>query len=376
MRKVCYVTGTRADFGLMLSTLQQIHTATNLELMLAVTGMHLLEQYGSTVTEIKQQGFNICATVPVTLSGQDGSEMAFALADQISGFTQAWQANKPDIVLLLGDRGEMLAAAIAAVHLNIPVVHIHGGERSGTIDESIRHAVSKLAHYHFTATSDARRRLINMGEHEDKIFVTGAPGLDAILATPILDKEELLPKFGLNPEQAFQLVLFHPVVQQGDSLVGQIEALLDAVLGACNQPLVLMPNADSGSQKIVDVIQRYAANSQLRTAVHIPRTEFLSLMAHADVLIGNSSSGIIESASLGTPVVNVGNRQNQRERNANVTDVKANKTDIQAAINIARQMKGQSWDNCYGSGSAGKCIVDLLESIEIDSMVLEKINAY
>lgn len=376
MRKVCYVTGTRADFGLMQNTLQAIHAHSQLSLSLLVTGMHLLPAYGETWREIAGAGLPIGAKIAVNLSGSTGGEMGIALGEQVIGFTQALQQIKPELILLLGDRGEMLAGAIAALHLNIPIVHIHGGELSGTIDESVRHAISKMAHYHFTATQKSRERLIRMGEKAEHIFVTGAPGLDAIYQIELLEKEPLFAEYGLNHEQPLLLILFHPVVQQANKAAEQMRTLLDAVLEGGTQSLVIMPNADSGGFGIAEVIREYGSQQQINTVVHVPRREFLSLMAHAEVMVGNSSSGIIEATSLNTPVVNIGDRQRCRERNPNVIDVAPVKSEIVAAIIRAQQMKGQHWRNVYGEGGASVRIAEYLATISLSPEVLEKANVY
>lgn len=376
MRKVCYVTGTRADYGLMKNTLQAIHQHPELSLSLLVTGMHLLPAYGETWREIEVDGLAILSKVPVNLTGGLGVEMATALGEQVIGFTQALQNERPDIVLLLGDRGEMLAGAIAALHLNIPIVHIHGGELSGTVDESVRHAISKLAHYHLTSTKNSRERLIRMGEKPDHIMVTGAPGLDAIYNAELLAREPLFSAYGLDANKSFLLILFHPVVQQAADAAEQTRALLDAVVDSDFQALVIMPNADAGGAKIAQVIEHYDAQQKIQTALHVPRQNFLSLISHADVMVGNSSSGIIEAASLGTPVVNIGDRQQCRERNANVIDVAPVKQDVSAAILRAQEMKGTHWQNVYGDGNASARIIDALATLSLAPDILEKVNAY
>jgi GDP/UDP-N,N'-diacetylbacillosamine 2-epimerase (hydrolysing) len=360
----------------MQNTLQAINRHPQLSLGLLVTGMHLLPEYGETWREIAESGLPIDARVAVNLTGSSGEEMAIALGEQVIGFTKALQKIKPDLVLLLGDRGEMLAGAIVALHLNIPIVHIHGGELSGTVDEPIRHAISKLAHYHFTATKKSRERLIRMGEKSEHIFVTGAPGLDAVYQIKLLERAPLFANYGLNQGKPLLLILFHPVVQQADELAEQTSALLEAALESDMQCLLIMPNADAGGSVIAEVIREYDSRKQINTAVHVPRREFLSLVAHAEVMAGNSSSGIIEAASLGTPVVNIGDRQRSRERNSNVIDVEPIKSEIGEAINKASQMKGQRWNNVYGEGKASERIVDCLNSLSLSSNVLEKVNAY
>ncbi len=376
MRTICYVSGTRADFGLMRSTLRLLDSHSELQLFIAVTGMHLLPDYGLTVREIETEGFNICSKIQVALSGASGAEMAIALAKQVEGFTLSWQKQRPDIVVLLGDRGEMLAAAIAAVHLNIYVLHIHGGERSGTIDESFRHAITKLAHFHCAATQASKDRLVKMGENANHIVVSGAPGLDEIEHAQLLNRDTLCKKYGLDSDKVYELILFHPVVQQVGDLSTQMEALLQAVSNSCQQPLVLLPNADSGAGEITAVIQRHKDEGYLQTITHASRGDYLSLLAHSSVLIGNSSSGIIEAASLATPVVNVGQRQNARERNVNVIDVATDQYQIEKGIKYAKNMPTQGWVNVYGDGCAGARIVDFLCSMNLHSSVLEKINVY
>jgi GDP/UDP-N,N'-diacetylbacillosamine 2-epimerase (hydrolysing) len=376
MRKICYVTGTRADFGLMRITLQALDAHPEINLSLLVTGMHLLTEYGETWKEIEADNLFIEAKVAVNLSGDSGADMAVALGQQVIGFTNVLEKNRPDLLLLLGDRGEMLAGAIAALHLNIPCVHIHGGELSGTIDESVRHAISKLSHYHFAATEKSRERLIRMGEKNEHVFVTGAPGLDEIYQTELLERAPLFKKYGIDSNQSLTLVLFHPVVQHVDEAVEQITSLLDAVLETGAQSLVLMPNADAGGSVISQVIRNYDTNELIHTAIHVPRREFLSLVACAQIMVGNSSSGIIEAASLGTPVVNVGNRQNRRERSLNVIDAEPTAAAICAAVSAAEKMIGKSWSNVYGKGGAAKIIVEHLVSISLSPDILDKVNAY
>lgn len=376
MRKVCYISGTRADFGLMKNTLLAIHQHADLNLSILVTGMHLLSDYGETWREIKECGLNIGATVPVDLTGGSGKEMALALGAQITGFTEALTVDRPDILLLLGDRGEMLAGAIAALHLNIHIVHIHGGELSGTVDESIRHAISKLAHYHFTATEKSKERLIRMGEKPEHIFVTGAPGLDEIHKMTLLSRSEVMKKFGMDSTRSFILVLFHPVVQQAKMAADQVRAVLNAVIDSQKQGLVIMPNADAGGSEIEEVITMLSKSNDLVTAVHVEREAFLTLVSYADVMVGNSSSGIIEAASLGTSVVNIGDRQQCRERNSNVIDVPPDETEVSRAIQEAQAMDVPQGQNVYGDGSASERITNLLLRLSLNRDVLEKVNAY
>ncbi len=375
IRRIAYVSGTRADFGLMKSTLLALEQSPDFELSILVTGMHLLSEYGDTFQEIDLLGLSTFKC-PVTLSGSSGSEMSRALSQQLEQFTIALKAINPDILLLLGDRGEMLAGAIAALHLKVPVAHIHGGERSGTIDESIRHAITKLSHIHFAATKESHNRIIKMGEKPEFVFTTGAPGLDDIAKFVPTDRHLLYSKYNLDSSRPFLILLFHPIVQQDQDAFSQATSVLDAIEKTGEQTLTLLPNSDSGGALIKDAINERKNNKNLICVTHIPREDYLSLVHYAAVLVGNSSSGIIESASLGTPAVNIGDRQRGRERNSNTIDVKCDSNDIFAGIQNAISLVSNIEDNKYGIGSASQKIVELLSSVNLDKTILEKLNTY
>ncbi|MEI8088776.1 MAG: UDP-N-acetylglucosamine 2-epimerase [Opitutaceae bacterium] len=375
-RHFCYVTGTRADFGLMEGTLRRIHAHQQLALSVCVTGMHLSPLHGNTVTEVEHSGLRICGRIPVSHEKADGATMAAALAHVLLGLIPLLQQEKPDAVILLGDRGEMLAGAIAAIHLNIPVVHVHGGERSGTVDEPVRHAISKLAHYHFTATVAARERLIRMGEGPAHVFVTGAPGLDGITDAPRRSRAELCAGLGLDSARPVALLLYHPVLQTADAAGREMAEVLAAVQAAGVQVVCLTPNADAGNRAIREEIARVAQLPGFRVATHFSRPDYLSWLAAADVMVGNSSSGIIEAASFGLPVVNVGNRQQGRERNVNTTDVLAEWAAIHTALTAALSRGRQARQNVYGDGQAAERIIELLSTLPFPQDLLNKSNAY
>lgn len=375
-RKVCYITGTRADFGLMQATLLEIHHSETLTLSVLVTGMHLDEQYGLTIKDIERSGVPITACIKVKSIDTTGAGMARGIGEMIVGFVNELVKNKPDIVLLLGDRGEMLAGAIAAIHLNIPIAHIHGGELSGTVDEPIRHAISKLAHYHFTSTEGAKNRLIKMGEHPKHVFVTGAPGLVGVEASVNFSRQQLVEELGLNGAKRLALLLYHPVLQEADKASRAITAILDALKQQDCQVLALMPNADAGSCEVRSVLESRSDGANMVVVTHFERNKFLSWMAAVDFMIGNSSAGIIEAATFGTPVINVGIRQNMRERNANIIDVNEDKTLIIRAIENAVMHKHYEKNNVYGDGKTHIRIVELLSSLAIDQSILNKTNAY
>lgn len=375
-RKICYVTGTRADFGLMRDTLIAVRDMPELELSIVVTGMHLSEKYGNTVADIEAAGLPVSAMVEVDSGDATGATMARNLGSMLVGFVDVFEQLAPDLVLVLGDRGEMLAGALAAVHLNIPVAHIHGGERSGTVDESIRHAISKLAHFHMVATADARERLVRMGERAADVYVTGAPGLDGMAALVERSRQELMLEAGLEPGRPVALMVYHPVLQETQVAIAGAAAILDALQARGIQVIALKPNSDAGSDGIRALLEARLNEPYLRVVTHFPRTSFISWMAAADLMIGNSSAGIIEAASFGTPVVNIGSRQNLRERNANVIDVAVETNAISAAIEQALAHGRFEIRNVYGDGQAVARIANLLCNLSLEPSILMKSNAY
>jgi GDP/UDP-N,N'-diacetylbacillosamine 2-epimerase (hydrolysing) len=373
-RRICYLTGTRADFGLMSSTLHAMAQDPRLDLRLLVTGMHLSPRYGYTVDEIEAEGFVIAARQPVELDDASAAGMAINLGRMLQGFVPALQAIEPDVLLLLGDRGEMLAGAIAAIHLGIPIAHLHGGERSGTVDEPVRHAISKLAHLHFVATQEARDRLVRMGEQSMNVHVVGAPGVDGLVDVERPDRATLCLTAGFDPAKPIGLMVYHPVLQEAIDADRQVGEVISATEGI--QLLALMPNSDAGSEAVRRQLTEAAAAGRLVLRTHLPREEYIGWLSCCDVLLGNSSSGIIEAASFGTPVVNIGTRQNLRERNANVMDVPAKLNDVRTALTDSLAHGRYPPVNVYGDGQAGRRVVELLATTSLTSDLMAKCNAY
>lgn len=375
--RIHYVTGSRADFGLMRRCLNALRTSGGHEVELVVTGQHLCPQYGDTAADIRVSCLPIIREIRASLGGKDGAEMGLAMADELRGMIRLWQEERPDLVLLLGDRGEMLAGALAAVHLGIHVAHIHGGELSGTLDESFRHAISKLAHLHFPATQGAARRLARMGERPENIHVIGAPGLVGFQAEP--DRSWLAARFGFSADQAIALSMFHPVVQEAATAGEQVRAVIHAAAAQGLAQIVLRPNSDAGGAAIdeaLDQLQLGPLGRNIRILTHLERSEFARLLASVDLMIGNSSCGIIETASFGLPCVNIGSRQNGRERNANVIDVaQTNQPAIEEAIVRARQLRCNC-ANIYGEGNAHRKLVEALAGITLTPQMLSKHNGY
>ncbi|MBG9387861.1 UDP-N-acetylglucosamine 2-epimerase [Caenimonas aquaedulcis] len=375
-RRIVYLSGTRADFGLMQSTLQRIAATPGLAVQVAVTGTHLSKAHGETITEIRASGLPVCAEIPVDVSTRTPRTMSLAIAEVLRGMTELLDRERPDVLLLLGDRGEMLAGAVAALHLGVPCVHVHGGELSGTVDEPVRHAISKLAAYHFVATAGSRERLLRMGEAEPRIFVTGAPGLDGLAELGNMSREECARALGLTGTGPFVLALFHPVVQQAGEARTQTLALIEA-LGRLALPVVwLEPNADAGSLEILAALDESPLPPGSKRLRHVARPLYASALRHCAVLAGNSSSGIIEAASFGTPVVNIGDRQRLRERNPNVTDAPPEAQAMETALRAAVAHGRWPCENLWGDGHAGERIAQLLATLPLQPGLLEKINSY
>lgn len=375
-RRIIYLSGTRADFGLMQSTLQRIAATPGLDLRIAVTGTHLSEAHGCTVNEIRAAGLPICAEIPLDMATRTGRSMALGVADCLRGVTDLLAREMPDFLLLLGDRGEMLAGAIAALHVGVPGVHIHGGERSGTVDEPVRHAISKLASYHFVATAGSRERVLRMGELESRVFVTGGPGLDGLAELGAMPRGECVHALGLPGDGPFILAIFHPVVQQAAQAHSQAAQFLHA-LERIGLPVVwLEPNADAGSREIIAALDAAQLPAGSRRLAHLPRPVFAAALRHCEVLAGNSSAGIIEAATFGTPVVNIGDRQQLRERNANVSDVAPQADAIEHALRAALGHPRGPCDNLWGDGRAGERIAGLLATLPVGPELLEKRNSY
>ena len=375
-RRIIYVTGTRADFGLMRSTLARIDADDRLDLELLVTGMHLDQTYGHTVDEIERSGLSICGRVPVGPGETTGAQMAINLGHMLREFVPVLVAARPDIVLLLGDRGEMLAGAIAALHLNIAIAHVHGGERSGTVDEPVRHAISKLSSLHLVATAQSRTRLIAMGEAEANVHIVGGPGIDGLSDLPRRDRRKLTTDLGLDEGLPVALLVFHPVlheaVEAGDHIMTVVQSLLEEGV----QVVAVKPNSDAGSTHVRSVLEAFAATNRIHLFTHLERPEFVELMAAADVMVGNSSSGIIEASTFGTPVINIGPRQYLRERNLNVVDVGVDSDLIRKAITTALRNPRFPRVNVYGDGHAGDRIAEILATVDLEAMSHGKINAY
>lgn len=382
-RRVAVVTGSRADYGLYYYILQELHGRPDAHLQLVVTGMHLAPQFGLTVREVERDGFPIAARVEMLLAGDTGGSAGRSVGLAVIGLTQALEALGPDLLLLLGDRSEMLAASTAALHLGIPCAHIHGGESTeGAIDEAIRHAVTKLSHVHFAAAEVYAERIRRMGEEPWRVHVTGAPGLDHLYRTPRLGVPELSARLGVDFSRRVVLATFHPVTLELAHTGAYIRAFLDALEGCKIDVVFTYPNADPGGQQVLAAIQQRAAeNPRLHLVPNMGSQLYFSAMAASAAMAGNSSSGIIEAPSLGLPVVNVGSRQAGRVRASNVIDVGYGTAEIRAGLERAlhdQQFREQAarCANPYGDGHASERIVRVLMQLDLGPRLLHKRLAY
>ena len=383
MRKIAAITGARAEYGILYPVLKEIGNHPDLELAIIVTGMHLSPEFGYTAKYIEMDGFKIAAKVNMLVRGDTGSSMAESVGLGIIRISQALEEIKPDVLLVLGDRLEQLAAAIAGAYLNIPVAHILGGDTAAGyhIDDSNRHAITKFAHIHFAATKKHARRIIKMGEEPSRVFVVGSPALDTILKGGFTNLAELTKIYKLNLSKPILLVIQHPVSTEVDRSEDQIRETLEAIAELKHQTILIYPNADAGGRKMIRMIKKYEKYPFIKSFKSIPHQDYLGLMKIASVMVGNSSSGIIEAPSFHLPVVNIGLRQEGRERSQNVIDIGHDKGQIKRAINKAlydkkfREKVG--WcKNPYGDGKASERIVRILRKIKLEKKLLQKKITY
>ena len=380
MRKILYISGARADYGLMRETLFAIKKHFKLEIEILAAGMHLMSEFGNTIKEIMGDGFKV-HKINAVYEKDSKESMAEFVGETIQLLTREVKKIKPDIILLLGDRGEMLAGAVVGAYLTIPVAHIHGGDVSSTIDGIVRHALTKLSHIHFPATEKSAERIKKMGEESWRIFKVGAPGLDGILKEKLVSPAKIAGKYKLDLSKPVLLVLQHSVTAEIDNAEQQMGETMKAIKELGFQSIVIYPNADAGGRKIIRVIENYKKYPFIKIYKNIIHKDYLSLMNMADVLIGNSSSGIVEAASFGLPTVNIGTRQEDRERTCNVIDADYNKERIKWAVKKAIYDKkfrenAKNCKNPYGDGRTGKRIAEILSKIKIDGKLLNKQITY
>ncbi len=380
-RKILFITERRADYSRLKPIMKAIQRSHKLELQLIVTGMHLLKKFGETKKNIIEDGFKIDKIVPIFTENDsdDGASMVRGMGKALIAFAGIFPELKPDVVFSGFDIGANFAATITGMHLNMVVAHIQGGEVSGTVDEVIRHAMTKFSHIHFAATEQSRKRIIKLGENPEFVFNVGSPSLDTIHAIKYPSKKELADKYGFDADKPLIIILQHPVTTEVDKVSSQIKETIDAVKEINDkygtQALAVYSNNDAGGKRIVE----YLKKTGIKAYPHIAYEDFLRLMQIASVLVGNSSAGIHEAPSLKLPTVNIGTREQYRERGVNVLDVDYKTSEIIAAIekslfdrNFIKKV--QNGTNPYDGGNTAQKVVKILETIKLPP--IQKVITY
>lgn len=376
-RKICVVTGTRAEFGLLRWLMQQIQHEPELELQVLATGMHLSPEFGLTYREIEQAGFVINAKVEMLLSADTATAVTKSMGLGLISYADAYERLAPDLILVLGDRFEIFAATAAALIAGIPVAHLHGGETTeGAFDEAIRHSITKMSHLHFVAAEEYRRRVIQLGEQPERVFLVGGLGIDAIKRIKFLDKEALEESLGFKFGPRNLLITYHPVTLEGQNSSEQQMAELLAALGELDDTHLLftMPNADTGGRDLAAMVNQFAATRQnVRVYTSLGQLRYLSCMKHVDAVVGNSSSGLAEAPSMGIATINIGDRQKGRLSASSVINCEPTQQNISGALSTAFDPSFRSTltstKNPYGSGGASEKIVKIIKNHDLKNLL-------
>ncbi len=379
MRKICVITGNRAEYGLLRWLMADIRDDADLDLQVIATGAHLLTHFGETVKDIEADGFAIDARVDMLLASDAPASVARSVGLGVLGMTDALERLAPDIVVVLGDRFETLAAAQAALFLHIPLAHIHGGERTeGVVDEAIRHAITKMSHLHFVAADEYRNRVIQMGEEPERVFTVGAMAADAIARLDLMDKPALERDLDIDLGERYFMVTYHPAAMTGRDPAEPARALIEALNRFPNhKAIVTGANPDAGNRPVVEAFEAWAARAPDRVLMRasLGQLRYLSAVKGADAVVGNSSSGVIEAPALGTPTVDIGDRQRGRLKAASVVgcgdDADAITDAIEKALSddMARTLAAMT--PVYGQGDAAKQVLARLKSAALDGILVK-----
>lgn len=366
MNKICIVTGTRAEYGILSGLIKLVQDDHDLELQLVVIGMHLSPEFGLTWKEIAKDGFPIAKKVEMLLSSDTSVGVVKSMALGQISLAETFEELKPDIIVLLGDRTETFAAASAALITGIPVAHIHGGEiTEGAYDDAIRHSITKMSHLHFTSAEEYRHRVIQLGENPKTVFNIGAPGIDNILNTELLGKEELEEKLGIKFRKKNLLITFHPVTLEENSAGEQFGEVLAALNDLKDTQLIFTkPNSDKGGRIIIKMIDDFVRENPERAVAFtsLGYLVYLSTVPFVDAVVGNSSSGIIEVPVFNTPTVNIGDRQKGRITGPTIINCVTDKKSIEEALKKAFQFdKKKKWKHPYGTGNAATQILEIIK---------------
>lgn len=370
IKKIAVFTGTRAEYGLLYWLLKDLQDDLELNLQLLVSGMHLSPEFGETFEQIEKDGFTIDEKVEMLMSSDSAIGTAKSIGVGILGYTDALSRLSPDLLVILGDRFEALAAAQTALILRIPILHIHGGEiTEGAYDDAIRHAITKLSYLHATTTDEYRQRVIQLGEAPERVRNVGAIGLDHLSRVKLLTVEQLSQSLEFELTQPFFLVTYHPVTLAEEPPVESFQNLLSALDDFPEyQVIITYPNADDGGRKIIPILETYSSKHPERvlTTPSLGQLRYLSAVKHASAVIGNSSSGIIEVPAFDVPTVNIGMRQKGRLAAKSVLSVSPDKQAIKNGVDEAISTSFKDIDNPYGKGNASKQIIEMIKSIQFD----------
>lgn len=380
MRKICVITGTRAEYGLLYWTMKSLLEQPDFLLQVCVTGMHLSPEFGLTFKQIELDGFMIDEKIEILLSSDTAVGISKSIGLGVIGFAEAYQRLKPDLILVLGDRFEIFAAASAAMVAKIPIAHCHGGEATeGLIDESIRHSVTKMSHLHFTSTNEYLNRVIQLGESPERVFNVGALGIENINRLQLLSREEFEASIHFTLGTKNVLVTYHPVTLEDATSESQFQALLDALDQFSDVKVVFTkPNADTDGRIIIDMIDRYVDRNKDRSVsfVSLGQLRYLSCLQYVDAVIGNSSSGLIEVPSFKKATINIGDRQRGRIKANSVIDCSPIKEEISEGMQLAFSTdfkeKLKTVKNLYGEGNSSEKIVTVLRNTDFTDIIKKK----
>ena len=381
MRKICVITGGRSDYGLLKWLMKAIQSDKELELQVIATGMHLSSTFGTTVNEIEQDGFKVDEKVECLDVNDSALDTTSAMARTMIGCSEAYSRLRPDLVIVLGDRFEIFSAVAAALVSNIPVAHLHGGEvTSGAIDESFRHAITKMSALHFVANDEYRCRVVQMGENTRHVYNVGGLGVDAIKNLELLGKEQLSTSLGVNFLNKSLLITFHPETATANSAELQIKEITKALEELNDTTLIFtMPNADMGNAIITDSIRNFVAQGNNRYFFEsLGQTRYLSMLSFVDGVIGNSSSGLSEAPSFKIGTINIGDRQNGRIQASSVLNCEASRSHVITAIEEMYsddfQSRIKTAVNPYGTGGASQRIVEILKEVNLEGLIMKAFN--
>jgi GDP/UDP-N,N'-diacetylbacillosamine 2-epimerase (hydrolysing) len=378
MKKVCVVTGSRADYGLLRWVIQGISESNKLDLQLVVTGMHLSPEFGLTWRDIETDGFHIDKKVETLLSSDTPVGIAKAMGLGMVGFADAYLELQPDVVLVLGDRYEIFAAVASAMVARIPIAHLHGGEATeGLIDEAIRHSITKMSQIHFVATETYRSRVLQLGEPAERVFNVGGLGVDGIFRQKLLTRAELEGELDFQFGERSLLVTFHPVTLEADTAGMQMSELLNALAKLEDTNILFtLPNADTNGRILIEMIANFVQNHPNSAAfASLGQLKYLSCLHFVDGVVGNSSSGILEAPTFKIGTINIGNRQHGRIKASSVIDCKPEQDAILGAIRYLYSASFQenlvSVANPYGSGGSSSQIVSIIESLPLSGLIIK-----